>query len=50
MSFENPSRRRSWPRVVAISLLAFGAWLALSVLTFEDGAGDRPSIESVLSR
>lgn len=49
MSLENPSRRRSWPRVVAISLLAFGARLALSVLTFEDGPGDTPLIKSVLS-
>ena len=37
MFSENPSRRRSWPRVVAISLAAFAAWVALSVLTFRDG-------------
>jgi len=44
MFSENPSRRRSWPRIIAISLTAFAAWVVLSVLTFRDGPDDPPLI------
>ena len=50
MFSENPSRRRSWPRVIAISLAAFAAWVALSVLTFRDGPDDPPLIVSLLTK
>jgi hypothetical protein len=44
------TRRRPWPRVIAILLAAFAAWVALSVLTFQDGPDDPPLIVSMLSR
>jgi hypothetical protein len=50
MFSENPSRRRSWPRIIVISLAAFAAWVALSVLTFRDGPDDPPLIVSLLSK
>jgi hypothetical protein len=50
MFSENPSRRRSWPQIIAISLAAFAAWVTLSVLTFQDGPDDPPLIVSLLSK
>jgi hypothetical protein len=50
MSSENQSRRRSRPRIIAISLAVFAAWVALSVLTFRDGPDDPPLIVSILSK
>jgi hypothetical protein len=47
---ENPSRRRYWPRVIAISITVFAAWFALGVLTFQDGPDDPPLIASLLSK
>jgi hypothetical protein len=43
-------RRRPWLRVIAISLAAFAAWVALSVITFRDGPDDPPLIVSILSK
>jgi hypothetical protein len=50
MFSENPSRWRSWLRAIAISLAVFAAWVALSVLTFQDGPDDPPLIVSLLSK
>jgi len=50
MAPENQSRRRSWPLVTAISLAAFAAWFALSILTFQDGPDEPPLIVSQLSK
>jgi hypothetical protein len=50
MALENQSRRRSWRLVIAISLAAFAAWIALSVLTFQDGPDDKPLIAYMLSK
>ena len=50
MFSENPSRRISWPRVIAISLAAFAAWVALSVMTFRDSPDDPPIIVTLLSK
>jgi hypothetical protein len=50
MFSENPSRRNWRPRVIAISFAAFAAWVALSVLTFQDGPDDPPLIVSLLSK
>jgi anti-sigma-K factor RskA len=44
------TRRRSWRRVIAISLAAFAAWVALCVLTYQDGPDDKPLIVSLLSK
>jgi hypothetical protein len=50
MSSENPSRRRSWPRLIAILLAAFAFWVAFSVLAFQDGPDDKPLIAYMLSK
>jgi hypothetical protein len=44
------TRRRSWPRIIAISLAAFAAWVALGVLTYQEGPDDPPLIVSLLSK
>jgi hypothetical protein len=44
------TRRRPWLRVIAFSLAAFAAWVALSMLTFRDGPDDPPLIVSILSK
>ncbi len=47
---ENPRRGRFWLRTIAISIAVFAAWVALSVLTFQDGPDDKPLIVSLLSK
>jgi hypothetical protein len=48
---KNPTtNRRSWPRSLAILLAAFATWVALSVLTYQDGPDDKPLIISMLSK
>jgi hypothetical protein len=40
----------TWLRAIAISLAVFAAWVALSVLTFQDGPDDPPLIVWLLSK
>jgi hypothetical protein len=43
-------KRPSWLRSVEILLAAFVTWVALSVLTYQDGPDDKPLIVSMLSK
>ena len=41
---------RNWLRMTAIALAVLAGYLAVSVLTFQDSAKDRPTIVRLLSK